>query len=200
MAEAELRFAEEAAGDHGVEEAVGLVIEGALEQTQIVVGAVQDEFVAAKGIEEATVIQAGERVDQVIAVNGAQLDEAKLFRIGVQGIGFGVDRHPRGIGHLWNQSIESWLIRNHCSRPRMPKLAARKRKNEISPPDASCESCGVEVSETISCPYCGASFEVAIDTSAGAQSFVTDCEVCCRPATVSVECEPGEVLSISVEG
>jgi hypothetical protein len=82
----------------------------------------------------------------------------------------------------------------------MPKPAPRKRKNEISRARTSCESHRVEVSETISCPYCGANFEVVIDTSAGAQSFVTDCEVCCRPATVSVDCEPGEVLSISVEG
>lgn len=57
----------------------------------------------------------------------------------------------------------------------------------------------MEVSETISCPFCGESFELAIDTSAGNQSFVTDCEVCCRPFKVSVECEPGEVLSIAVE-
>ena len=57
----------------------------------------------------------------------------------------------------------------------------------------------MEVSETISCPFCGQSFELAIDTSVGSQRFVTDCEVCCRPFTVSVEAEPGEVLSIATE-
>jgi hypothetical protein len=57
----------------------------------------------------------------------------------------------------------------------------------------------MEVSETISCPFCGQSFELQIDTSIPSQRFVTDCEVCCRPFTVSAECEPGEVLSLSVE-
>jgi hypothetical protein len=57
----------------------------------------------------------------------------------------------------------------------------------------------MEVTEPISCPYCGQSFDLSIDTSVPSQQFVTDCEVCCRPFTVSVEAEPGEILSLSVE-
>jgi hypothetical protein len=56
----------------------------------------------------------------------------------------------------------------------------------------------MEASETIQCPYCGQSFELVIDTSSARQQFTTDCEVCCRPFVVSVECEPGEVLSLEV--
>jgi hypothetical protein len=41
---------------------------------------------------------------------------------------------------------------------------------------------------------------VAIDTSVASQRFTTDCEVCCRPFEVTVECEPGEVLSVEVSG
>ena len=37
-----------------------------------------------------------------------------------------------------------------------------------------------------------------IDTSQPSQRFTTDCEVCCRPMEVSVECEPGEILSLDV--
>ena len=55
-------------------------------------------------------------------------------------------------------------------------------------------------SETIQCPFCGQSFELEIDTSVASQRFVTDCEICCRPFEVSAQCEPGEVLSISVQG
>jgi len=57
----------------------------------------------------------------------------------------------------------------------------------------------MEVTEPISCPFCGQSFEIAVDTSIASQRFVTDCEVCCRPFTVNVEAEPGEILSLSVE-
>lgn len=56
----------------------------------------------------------------------------------------------------------------------------------------------MEVWETIQCPYCGQRFDLAIDTSASAQRFTTDCEVCCRPFEVSAACEAGEVLSLEV--
>ena len=58
----------------------------------------------------------------------------------------------------------------------------------------------METSETVQCPFCGQSFELTIDTSQPEQRFTTDCEVCCRPFEVFVECEPGEVLSIDVQG
>jgi hypothetical protein len=56
----------------------------------------------------------------------------------------------------------------------------------------------MEASETIQCPYCGQSFDLVIDTSIASQRLTTDCEVCCRPFEVLVECEPGEVLSLEV--
>jgi hypothetical protein len=59
---------------------------------------------------------------------------------------------------------------------------------------------GMEVSESIQCPFCGQAFELAVDTSIDSQRFTTDCEVCCRPFEVTVECEPGEILSLDVSG
>jgi len=58
----------------------------------------------------------------------------------------------------------------------------------------------MQVSESIQCPFCGQSSELVIDTSVASQRFTTDCEVCCRPFEVFVECEPGEVLSLDVQG
>ena len=57
----------------------------------------------------------------------------------------------------------------------------------------------MQVTESISCPYCGQSFELVIDTSIRSQRFTTDCEICCRPFDVIVECEPGEILSLDVQ-
>ncbi len=48
------------------------------------------------------------------------------------------------------------------------------------------------------CPYCGQRCDLSVDTSIPSQRFVTDCEVCCRPFEVIVECEPGEILSVDV--
>ena len=58
----------------------------------------------------------------------------------------------------------------------------------------------MEASESIQCPYCGQSFGLVIDTSIANQRLTTDCEVCCRPFEVVVECEPGEILSMEVHG
>jgi transcription elongation factor Elf1 len=58
----------------------------------------------------------------------------------------------------------------------------------------------MQVSETIQCPFCGQSFDLTIDTSVSNQRFTTDCEICCRPFEVNVECEPGEILSLDVAG
>ena len=57
----------------------------------------------------------------------------------------------------------------------------------------------MQVHETVCCPFCGQTFELAIDTSVASQRFVTDCEVCCRPFEVLAECSPGEVLSLDVQ-
>jgi len=54
--------------------------------------------------------------------------------------------------------------------------------------------------ESIRCPFCGQWFEVAVDTTVASQSFVTDCEICCRPLEVVAQCEPGEILSLDVRG
>lgn len=56
----------------------------------------------------------------------------------------------------------------------------------------------MEVSETIQCPHCGQSFDLMVDTGSPTQRFTTDCEVCCRPFEVGVECEAGQVLSLEV--
>ena len=57
----------------------------------------------------------------------------------------------------------------------------------------------MEESETIACPYCGQANEILVDTCTRFQRFTTDCEICCRPIEVTVECEPGEILSLDVQ-
>ncbi|MFT5316509.1 MAG: hypothetical protein ACI9UK_002355 [Candidatus Krumholzibacteriia bacterium] len=41
-------------------------------------------------------------------------------------------------------------------------------------------------SQEIQCPYCWESFELLIDCSVPQQSYVEDCEVCCRPILFQV--------------
>lgn len=39
----------------------------------------------------------------------------------------------------------------------------------------------------VTCPYCGEPIELLLDGSAGDQSYVEDCPVCCRPINVRVD-------------
>ena len=42
------------------------------------------------------------------------------------------------------------------------------------------------------CPYCGEAIELEVDTSAGEQSYIEDCSVCCRPIELSLRLEGEE--------
>lgn len=41
-------------------------------------------------------------------------------------------------------------------------------------------------SRNIECPYCGETIEVLIDCSVEEQSYIEDCQVCCRPINFDV--------------
>ena len=53
-------------------------------------------------------------------------------------------------------------------------------------------------SRSVSCPYCGELFDATIDLSAGNQSYIEDCYVCCRPIQFNVEVDhSGELVSVN---
>lgn len=41
-------------------------------------------------------------------------------------------------------------------------------------------------SRHVQCPYCGEMIEILIDCSITEQSYIEDCQVCCRPITIDV--------------
>ncbi|NCF72987.1 MAG: CPXCG motif-containing cysteine-rich protein [Gammaproteobacteria bacterium] len=55
-----------------------------------------------------------------------------------------------------------------------------------------------EISETpISCPYCGESISVLVDDSVHEQSYVEDCQVCCRPIVLDVRVDLDGDVAVS---
>lgn len=50
----------------------------------------------------------------------------------------------------------------------------------------------------INCPHCGESFPLQIDTSEDEQSLIEDCSICCRPISLFIRCQPGEVIEVSL--
>lgn len=55
----------------------------------------------------------------------------------------------------------------------------------------------LQTSYFIACPYCLEQIEIIIDQSAGSQTYVEDCEVCCRPVLLDIRLDGSEVVSVS---
>jgi hypothetical protein len=55
------------------------------------------------------------------------------------------------------------------------------------------------VETEVTCPHCGETFPLQIDTSQSEQTLVEDCTVCCRPMTLTLHCQPGEVLDVRID-
>jgi len=47
------------------------------------------------------------------------------------------------------------------------------------------------------CPHCGEEVSMILDTSVRRQSYVEDCEVCCRPIEIGYTIEDGELTSFN---
>jgi transcription elongation factor Elf1 len=49
------------------------------------------------------------------------------------------------------------------------------------------------------CPYCWEQISMLLDLTAGPQSYVEDCEVCCQPISISYDTEDGTVKSFRAD-
>ena len=43
------------------------------------------------------------------------------------------------------------------------------------------------------CPYCGEPVSVLVDTSCDEQSYIEDCQVCCRPMVLNIHVDDSGV-------
>lgn len=51
------------------------------------------------------------------------------------------------------------------------------------------------IERRINCPFCAESMTILLDLSAGNQSYIEDCQVCCQPMQVSFDLldDPGRM-------
>jgi transcription elongation factor Elf1 len=54
----------------------------------------------------------------------------------------------------------------------------------------------METEHFFTCPYCWQTISFVLDVSADEQSYVEDCEVCCRPINVRVTASGGELIDL----
>lgn len=53
---------------------------------------------------------------------------------------------------------------------------------------------------TVTCPHCWQAIEMLLDGSAGGQTYIQDCEVCCNPLEVTFEVLEGRIENVQVSG
>lgn len=51
----------------------------------------------------------------------------------------------------------------------------------------------------IHCPFCAEAMTILLDLSAGEQSYIEDCQVCCQPMQISFELNDEELISLRVD-
>ena len=55
------------------------------------------------------------------------------------------------------------------------------------------------IERSIHCPFCGESISILLDLSAGGQSYIEDCQVCCRPIQITFETDDELLSGIQVD-
>jgi transcription elongation factor Elf1 len=53
--------------------------------------------------------------------------------------------------------------------------------------------------QRFTCPYCWEEISVFLDPSVREQTYVEDCEVCCRPMHVHYRARNGQIVSFDVQ-
>lgn len=50
--------------------------------------------------------------------------------------------------------------------------------------------------QTIRCPYCDEAIVILVDDSLPEQSYIEDCQVCCRPIVIDVSVDTGGDVTV----
>lgn len=57
----------------------------------------------------------------------------------------------------------------------------------------------MEIEQFFTCPYCWEEISFVLDLSVSDQSYIEDCEVCCRPVKIWYASDNGELADFAAE-
>jgi transcription elongation factor Elf1 len=55
----------------------------------------------------------------------------------------------------------------------------------------------MEIEHFFTCPYCWRDISVVVDLSVDKQTYIEDCEVCCRPVQIRYEADGRELVEFT---
>ena len=77
-----------------------------------------------------------------------------------------------------------------------PEVDALYGLEPVFEPGDDPSPCGAGLqARAVQCPYCGETFETAIDASAGSASYIEDCQVCCQPIEFTLNVADDGILA-----
>ena len=109
----EFPAANEARGEHGIENSRGHEAWPAMEQAKIVIGGVKNQFASQQSLPQRGEIQSSERIDELMGAVEADLHEAELFRIRVETVRLGINSQPFSLPQDRSQGGQAFCRRNH---------------------------------------------------------------------------------------
>jgi transcription elongation factor Elf1 len=56
-----------------------------------------------------------------------------------------------------------------------------------------------QAEQFFNCPFCGERISMLLDGSVEGQSYIEDCEVCCRPIEIRYRMEGGAIVEFSAD-
>lgn len=101
---------------------------------------------------------------------------------------------PKGNGVLEHKRlsvVKEPVAAGARGRPSGPR--DHELESVLSEVTAAPQTQHVEEWVSVSCPYCGEDFEVHVTSEEDGQTLYEDCEVCCRPVSLHVQHEDGEL-------
>ena len=122
--QSECLVAEKLRTDHRVDQVRDGEAEVAIENAQVVVGAVQDlgDVAIGEDLAELRQIEFAERIDDQILARNRHLNQADFVEVRMQRVGLGIERDDRLRGHAVHRGIEVVLVvdEDHSASSRNP--------------------------------------------------------------------------------
>jgi hypothetical protein len=113
-AQPELAHAQDPGGQHGVEDGRGRKPMVLAHQPQVVVRPMQDQLVPGENLKNRLQPDAGQGIDQLVSPRNAHLNQAELFRVGMQAVRLRINGNPGGGDELGQESVQFLVRINHA--------------------------------------------------------------------------------------
>lgn len=55
------------------------------------------------------------------------------------------------------------------------------------------------IERRIRCPFCAEAMSILVDLSAGDQSYIEDCQICCQPMQISYQTDGDAIAALQVD-